>query len=236
MRRLSTVLAAVIIAVGFTAQVHASLTVLGTDSLGYQLIYDSGLNVTWYDYTNGSGNWQNQNDWATNLTVLFQGQTITGWRLPQTTPVNGSAYDYNWSNNGSTDQGWNISAPGSAYPGSRASEMAYLFYYELGNSGEHALDGSTSSNYGLSKKGVFEELINSGSNSYWSGYDGTAGQVFQFSTGSGYQATAAPTWGLFAIAVHPGNVSSVPVPSAILLFGGGFAGLGVYRRRLAKKG
>jgi hypothetical protein len=58
---------------------------------GGGLIYDTDLNITWYDntYTGTQGNganWDQANAWATGLNV----GGVTGWRLPQTLPVNGS--------------------------------------------------------------------------------------------------------------------------------------------------
>jgi hypothetical protein len=60
-----------------------------------------------------------------------------------TNPVKGSSYYYTtWSYDGSTDLGYNQSAPGSTYPGSTGSEMAYMFYYELGNLGLRDINGN----------------------------------------------------------------------------------------------
>ena len=46
------------------------------------------------------------------------------WRLPTTAPINGSAFNYNWSTTGTTDNGYNVSAPGTTYAGNQGSEMA----------------------------------------------------------------------------------------------------------------
>ena len=48
----------------FSMQAHAALSNRGTDSLGNRLIYDSDLNITWYDYTNYYDTWQYQMNWA----------------------------------------------------------------------------------------------------------------------------------------------------------------------------
>src|SRR5208337_74912 len=85
---------------------------------GNNLIYDTALNITWYDPAPTVMTWNMANTWAAGLTV--GGTTAGTWTLPTTLPVNGSTYNYNWSYNGSTDVGYNISAPGSAYPGSTA--------------------------------------------------------------------------------------------------------------------
>jgi len=38
----------------------ADLYKRGTDILGNRLIYDSDLNITWYDYTKSNDTWDNQ--------------------------------------------------------------------------------------------------------------------------------------------------------------------------------
>src|SRR3989304_3602704 len=49
------------------------------------------------------------------------------WPLPQVLPVNGVNYNFTVSYNGSTDVGYNITSP--------QSELAYMYYVELGNIG-----------------------------------------------------------------------------------------------------
>lgn len=97
---------------------HAELFNRGTDSLGNQLIYDSDLDITWYDYTTSSNTWQNQMNWAATLTVDFGGTIFDDWRLPTT--VDGPPV---WGYDGTTTTGYNITN----------SEMGYLFYTELNN-------------------------------------------------------------------------------------------------------
>ncbi len=63
----------------------------GTSGL-YQLIYDSYLNVTWLDYQDSGNTYPNQVNWATNLTVDFEGQSYTGWSLSSRSQ---DAYLYN---------------------------------------------------------------------------------------------------------------------------------------------
>lgn len=91
-------------------QTHAALQNLGTDTLGNRLIYDTDLDITWYDYTKSADNWQNQVNWANTLSVTFGSNTYTDWRLPIT--FNQSCAGYNCTN----------------------SEMSHLYYTELGNS------------------------------------------------------------------------------------------------------
>lgn len=230
-------LIAAIILLSLAVQLQAStLTVLGTDSLGKQLIYDSALDITWYDYTHGSDIWQNQVNWASNLSVNFNGQSITGWRLPQTLPVNGSSYNYDYSSDGSTDHSYNISAPSSAYPGSTASEMAYLYYTVLGNNGYFDISGNP-----LLGSGVGVGLINTGpftdltGGLYWSGteYAVRPSAAWVFYAYDGYQGSLDKenSQGMSALAVLPGRVEIAPVPepSTMLLFGVGLSILGVMR-------
>jgi hypothetical protein len=78
---LSVIMAIVLV---FSLQVHAALENRGTDSLGNRLIYDSDLNITWYDYTKNLDTWQNQVNWADALSVTFGSNVYTDWRLPTT--------------------------------------------------------------------------------------------------------------------------------------------------------
>ena len=120
MKRIMVLIIAIVAVLGFAAQSHASLTVVGTDSLGNQLIYDSALNVTWYDYTYHPGNgttWSNAENWANNLTVNFNGRNITGWTLP--TSFDGSNA---FGHDGTTAGGYNIKDP--------RDQLSYLYYAE----------------------------------------------------------------------------------------------------------
>lgn len=97
---------------GITVQAHAAQEVLGqgTSTEGtYNLIYDSFLDITWFDYTNSKTNWDAQNGWADALTVDFDGNAYDGWRLP-----------------GTLDDS-------CAGPNCTNSEMGYLYYVELDN-------------------------------------------------------------------------------------------------------
>jgi hypothetical protein len=171
---------AMVMIASFTAQSRAALTVLGTDSSGNRLIYDSALNITWYDFTKryddpSGGAWQNQKAWAEGLTVkLLNGQEITGWRLPKIT---------------NTNVGHNIATAGN--------EMNYLYYTELGN--------TTS----LNNKGPFQNLgalaywTGTGDTS-----DTTKAYYFNFS--GGFQGYNLKTASYNALAVYDGNAVPIP--------------------------
>lgn len=107
MKRLYLLLLALAMVIGLSAQSNATLTLRGTDTLGNRLLYDTDLNITWYDYTNGRDVWQNQVNWASALTVDFGGTIFNDWRL--------TASD--------TCTGYNCTG----------GELGHLFYTELGN-------------------------------------------------------------------------------------------------------
>jgi hypothetical protein len=186
-------------------QAHAALSNRGTDSLGNRLIYDSDLNITWYDYTNSPTTWQNQVNWASGLSVIFGSNTYTDWRLPTT--VDGT---YVFGYNGSTTGGYNITN----------SEMGHLFYAELGNKGLYAINGTNPQfGYGLTNPGDFQNLQLS---SYWSGteYAANPAKAWAFFTNVDSQSYSdkvcdvIPFFGscffsdinYYGIAVRPGDV------------------------------
>jgi hypothetical protein len=223
---LATLLALIL---GFAPIAHAALI-----NNGGGLIYDTGLNVTWYDYSY-NGTWGGAVSWAASLKV----GGVMGWRLPLTLPVNGSTYNYNWSYNGSTDYASNISAPGSAYPGTKGSEMAYLYYVELGNVANTDMNGNSLGNNPVNT-GPFTSLQ---PGVYWSGTEYAPGPgrawSFLFETfpnfAYGGQGSDPQTFTLYALAVHDGDVGApVPIPGAILLFAPGLLGLAAIRRRFKK--
>ncbi len=109
------------ILLSITVPAHAALDLLGqgTSADGtWKLIYDTDLDITWYDYTNPNAYWQNQVDWASALSVDFGMNTYNDWRLPLT--VDG-LYVYGYD--GTTTAGYSITN----------SELGHLFYTELGN-------------------------------------------------------------------------------------------------------
>ncbi len=208
----------------------ATLSEASLSDRGGGLIYDDVLDITWlqnanYAYTSGYDEtgrmtWDEAIAWADQLE--YGG--YDDWRLPQTMPVNGASYVYNLSHVGTTDKGENVSAPGSAYSGSTASEMAHMYYNSLGNIGEYGVDGTYRPlNWGLQTTGPFENLQ---AWYYWSGtdYAPIAEDAWSFWFNFGYQtgmykwhASADEDNKLYAWAVRDGDVAVIPAPSAILL-------------------
>ena len=232
MKNIVIVLLALVMVFGVSALAHAALIDRGADSLGNHLIYDTDLNITWYDYTNAMNTWQNQLNWANALTVDFNGTTYDAWRLPST--VDGlqvSGYD------GSTTIGFNITT----------SEMGHLFYAELGNKGQwdtagvYVGDGA----WGLLNTGPFVNLQSVLFTAYWSAteyaadpqyyFNGspTGAWLFEFYTGN--QQVTAKDRSFFALAVFDGDIANLPEPGTALFLGMGLVGLIAGRRMLDQR-
>jgi len=105
----------------------------GNTGNGFEAYFDTTLNITWlrdtaYIRTSGASNrqevsWTAANTWATGLSV----GGIAGWRLPTVKPVNGTAFNFTNSSDGTTDVGASITSP--------QSELAHMINVTLGNVG-----------------------------------------------------------------------------------------------------
>lgn len=206
------------------------------------VIYDDALNLYWLKDANaaqtsgfdgdGAMTFAQATAWIDSLnTASYLG--FNDWRLPGALPVNGVAYDDTLSFDGSTDGGYNISAPGSAFAGTTASEMAYLYYNSLGNDGYYDLTGTPTGCAGVSPFCLTQtdNFANVQASFYWSGdaFTGTATWGFRFQDGQ--QTAGSNTITGFAWAVRDGM--TVPVPAAGWLLGSGLLGLfgaGIRRR------
>lgn len=221
--------------IGVTSVANAELTVRGTDAAGHRLIYDSLLDVTWYDFRFGTTPWPDAVVWADELTVEFGGNVYDDWRLPKAEPVDGVAYDFERANDGSADIGRNIVSPNA--------ELSHLFYVSLANDYLDDEDYDPT----LRNKGPFESL------EYWyywygSEYQGPPRNGDLDTDGDGIRDTLADTRGFFflfsngiqsswggmtnnAMAVRDGDVSPIPVPAAGVLALAGMLGMLPFVRR-----
>ncbi len=203
----------------------------GTD---YQAYYDDVLDITWAADANINGidSWVNQNAWAAGLDI----GGVTGWRLPTVSPLNGVNFQTSFTNDGSTDRGRNVNRPGTVFGGSTASEMAHLFYNTLGNVSDYDVTGVFDDGCAgscLVNTGPFSNVQSLGDDSvYWSGSELSSSNAWNFDIFQGAQSHNSKSFELFAWAVHSGDVSAVPVPAAVWLFGSGLIGLlGVAKRK-----
>jgi hypothetical protein len=208
---------------------------------GGGMIYDTDLNVTWlknanqgagssfddgFDTADGRMTWDNAKAWAESL--VFGG--FDDWRLPTVGPI-GSAFNYGFSNNGTTDRGYGNTSPNS--------ELAYMYYVNLGNLGSCAPNNAaptscvTQPGSGLANTGPFTNLQ---SNVYWSGteYAPDPSFAWAFGTDLGVQGFIGKGNGFYAWAVRPGDVAPpVPLPAAAWLLLSGLGGLAALGRRRA---
>ena len=222
---LKHLLSACIVALPFTAQ--SALI-----NRGSGLIYDDVLDITWlqdvkYALTMGHPpaltdnpslpgrmTFTNASDWVNNLEYFdsVRGVTLTDWRLPKINPDGLSPAC--------------LSEPGPdnciIVQGPDTGEMAHLFYATLGNTAAT----------GLANTGPF---INFEEADYFYGdlFSPSPGSMWDFAMNIGRQGASVIDTGVqIAWAVRDGDVSPVPIPSAVWLFGSGLIGLfGVARRK-----
>ncbi len=190
--------------------------------------------------SSGSMNWPGALHWIDAM----NGANHLGyndWRLPTLSPINGTSFQTNFTNNGTSDNGNGATGigwqDGSNNP---VSEMGHLYYSTLGNLGFCTPNGSGSSTgcdiqagFGLNNVGQFTNFQQS---NYWTGMELNSTNAWFFDTlaaGSGRQDDDVKTNFFFALAVRPGDVAAVPVPAAVWLMGSALFGLAGFRRKKA---
>lgn len=200
---------------------EAALIFRGTDSLGFQLIYDTDLNITWYDYQRDRATWGIQSNWADTLTVNFAGTAYSNWRLPTIlNPYNPNAPCFGAN---CTD-----------------SEMGYLFYNELGAPTGEGPNNLLIAPFTDGATGQAEEFMTIIHDFYWTDtlrdLNPATGQAWNFYfSGGGYQEYANTGTAEYAMAVMDGDVAPVPLPASILLLTSGLAGIFSTRIKRNKK-
>lgn len=245
---LPRLVAACLVALGASGAAHAALQ--GRDLNGsvgsFEAYYDTDLNVTWLadaNYAKTSGydadgkmTWAAANAWAAQLSFFnpLTNETIDDWRLPTTTDTGTAGCDWAF---GGTDCGYNVN-PAS-------SEMAHLYFVELGNLSRYTTTGTNSGAYEgganptstLDNVGPFTDFQPLG---YWSGteYAGTEFGPFPsvawgFGTYDGSQGYDDGAESFYALAVRPGDVAAVPEAQTYALM---MAGLGLIGWRARRRG
>jgi hypothetical protein len=256
------ILKAVLLAATLALPMSANAMLLGRDINGGAVasgdsnkvfLYDTVLNITWLQdanyartsgYCNSASNcgstdgrmtWAQANTWAESLDY---GDYSSGWRIAKNSPVNGteSGWDYRELNNGTADAGYNIT--------STFSELAYMYYVNLGLKGAYGPSGTYQSDYGIFGNGtqggqrdVVGPVKNLRSSLYWSGTlypPAPEDSAWYFETTTGSQGNL---YGLgnahYAWAVRDGDVlvSAVPVPETYALMLAGLAVVGAAAKR-----
>lgn len=207
---------------------------------GGGLIYDTDLDVTWLkdaNYAKTSGydadglmTWSDAVTWAANLSYYDSVRDVTydDWRLPTTTDT--GTPGCNWAYSG-TDCGYNVDP---------ASEMAHLYFVELGNLSYYTTTGAIGGAYagGANPSSTLDNVgpfINFQSYNYWSGteYAQDPTYAWVFYTGYGYQYGLGKTYSFYVLAVRPGDVAAVPEAQTYALM---LAGLGLVGWRARRRG
>jgi len=206
------------------------------ERMGGLAYYDDVLDITWLadgnylqndpgGYYAGTANWINVNNWVSSLEI----NGITGWRLPTALDTGPTGKDYSYSG---TDTGYNVqTTDGSTV----YSEMASLYYDTLGNIAAIDINGNTPAGFdGTYNSGPFSEFGNIAS--YWvaSATDPSSAAnswVFAVNGSSGAQVDPLNTGSFAAMVVLDGDISAVPVPAAVWLFGSGLIGLAGFAKR-----
>ncbi|WP_158675232.1 DUF1566 domain-containing protein [Thiohalobacter thiocyanaticus] len=237
-------------AAGISGQGTWESTLQGRDldgnSATIEAYYDTTLDITWladanagvgsafddgFSPNDGRMTWSSANAWAAGLDV----NGITGWRLPTVTPIDGTSFNTLFSNNATTDKGYADADGWVDGSGTPVSEMGHMFYVTLGNLGfctpNDTSPGScvTPTGSGLSNTGPFSNVQ---SDFYFSGSALGSSNAWGFFFRNGTQDAIGQSFSEFAWAVRSGDVSAVPVPAAVWLFGSGLLGLlGLARRQ-----
>lgn len=178
------------------------------ERLGGLAYYDDVAKLTWLADANTARtemNWADANNWAAGLTV----GGVDGWRLPGTLQPDASCDDQS----GGISRGYDCTG----------SEMGNLFYNVLGGTAATA----------LSNTGPFSNV----QFYYWSSteYAPSTSYAWLFPMDYGVQGFSDKTNSHYAWAVQSGDVSPVPVPAAVWLFGSGLIGLAGLAKRKKRK-
>ena len=174
--------------------------------IGGGLFYDDNLDITWAQ-PDVRRDWFDANTWAAGLTL----GGATEWRLPYASVAAGAGP---WSGNP-------VDCSSASELACRDNELGYMFYQN------NVRPGTTNADLFPTLQDFF----------YWTGTESedlaNSAWDFDFRTALLGESDKGIN-GIWTWAVHPGNVSAVPVPAAVWLFGSGLLGLiGIARRKKA---
>lgn len=206
---------------------------------GGGLLYDNVLNVTWLadanyaktsgDDADGRMSWSAANTWVDSLVYHDNVRNVdySDWRLATSTPV-GANWNFNLENNGSTDDGQNITSP--------HSELSYMYHINLGLKSYYSPTGAQQVDFGVFGNGTSFGQADIGlvknlqSWIYWISMANApipADYAPSFSTMTGHQGYFYQPVEMYAWAVRPGDVAApIPEPEAYALLLAGLSILG----------
>lgn len=232
-----------------TFNAHASLTSFtGTGNVG--LVYSSVSNVTWtqdanllsslvtslgfsnainaiiaaspviYDTPNYyDGSYNNYGSYSGQYSITandFSPEGFTNWFGAQAFVSYLNSINYGGSSQ------WRLPTSNQivGYNGTAGNELGQLFYSELGGTAGSSIPNTSSFN---NEQAYY---------AYWLGTEYAPVPYYAwFFRNDGYQNAPNKSYMFYAWAVSPGQVSAVPVPSAVWLFGTGLVGLLGLKRR-----
>jgi len=170
----------------------------------YQAYYDTEADLTWLADANPT----------LGSVYDYRGNGIVSWRDATKWVADLSV--------GGVD-GWRLPDPDNSCQGYNCtnSEMGSLFYNVLGNTAKTRIVNT----------GPFNNVQDF---NYWLSAEYYAVNGFAYTFDMGYGSTGSSKGSSYVWAVQSGDVSAVPVPAAVWLFGTGLIGLaGVARRKKA---
>lgn len=243
----ATLAATLALSLPLAAQATLLARDLNADSIT-DAYYDTTLDISWY--ANANAFFGSQASVRTTIEAFTLG-AASDWRLTQARPVNGTAYNDDFSNNGSTDVGTAETGVGWGL----ASEIGHLYYVTLAMAGSctpsSLAPGMCISNPAFSLPGgvgdvgpfLGLDLLTA----YLTDEQPAASTAIAFDLrfGSQFIYNEGTPVG-YGWAVHDGDVGNLvagpgpgggelPVPGTLLLATGALAGLGLSGRGIARR-
>jgi len=182
--------------------------------LGGAAAYDDVLDITWLTDAalSGTNTWANQLTWVAGLNTANH-LGFSDWRLASMSVAAGLP-------TGTTTSVVDCSS--ATELACRDNELGYMYYYNLGGTGNDLRGNHT----------IGDVTLTGVRFSYWSGTELNSSNAWYFFYSFGGQFSSYKFNGFYGWAVRAGDVSAVPVPAAVWLFGSGFIGLlGLARRK-----
>ncbi|MHB1076669.1 PEP-CTERM sorting domain-containing protein, partial [Thiobacillus sp.] len=177
--------------------------------------------------------WNTAYQWVAALSFSDGINVYDSWRLPTVEPVNGISFNYNLSYDGSTDYGYNITSPNS--------ELAYMFYVNLGNSADFNPSYNVGGCYVSSSDTCLDNVgpfVNLQPSLYWSDtqYAPNISYAWVFGMPDGLQWDINKANVYYAWAVSPGDVGVAAVLPEANTWAMLLAGLGLIGWRARRRG